>query len=29
MPERIHLLTDEPAIGTVASFLQIFKQRKR
>jgi putative transposase len=26
MPEHIHLLTDEPAIGTVASFLQIFKQ---
>ena len=27
MPEHIHLLTDEPAIGTLASFLQIFKQR--
>ena len=26
MPEHIHLLTDEPAISTVASFLQIFKQ---
>jgi REP element-mobilizing transposase RayT len=26
MPEHIHLLTDEPAIGTLASFLQIFKQ---
>jgi putative transposase len=26
MPEHVHLLTDEPAIGTVASFLQIFKQ---
>jgi putative transposase len=26
MPEHIHLLTNEPATGTVASFLQIFKQ---
>ena len=26
MPEHIHLLTDEPPTGTVASFLQIFKQ---
>jgi putative transposase len=26
MPEHIHLLTDEPSTGTVASFLQIFKQ---
>ena len=26
MPEHIHLLTDEPATGTVASFVQIFKQ---
>jgi putative transposase len=26
MPEHIHLLTDEPATGTIASFLQIFKQ---
>jgi putative transposase len=26
MPEHIHLLTDEPAIGTLATFLQIFKQ---
>jgi putative transposase len=26
MPEHIHLLTDEPAVGTVASFLKIFKQ---
>ena len=25
MPEHIHLLTNEPATGTVASFLQIFK----
>ena len=27
MPEHVHLLTDEPAIGTLATFLQIFKQR--
>jgi putative transposase len=27
MPEHIHLLTNEPAIGTLATFLQIFKQR--
>jgi putative transposase len=26
MPEHVHLLTDEPAIGTLATFLQIFKQ---
>jgi len=26
MPEHVHLLTDEPSIGTLASFLQIFKQ---
>ncbi len=26
MPEHIHLLTNEPATGTLASFLQIFKQ---
>ena len=26
MPEHIHLLTDEPATGTLTSFLQIFKQ---
>jgi putative transposase len=26
MSEHIHLLTNEPATGTVASFLQIFKQ---
>jgi putative transposase len=26
MPEHIHLLTDEPEVGTVASFLQVFKQ---
>jgi putative transposase len=26
MPEHIHLLTNEPATGTIASFLQIFKQ---
>jgi putative transposase len=26
MPEHIHLLTDEPAIRTLATFLQIFKQ---
>jgi putative transposase len=26
MPEHIHLLTNEPARGTLASFLQIFKQ---
>jgi putative transposase len=26
MPEHIHLLTNEPATGTVATFLQIFKQ---
>jgi len=26
MPEHVHLLTNEPAKGTVASFLQIFKQ---
>lgn len=26
MPEHIHLLTDEPAAGTLATFLQIFKQ---
>ena len=26
MPEHIHLLTDKPEIGTVASFLQVFKQ---
>lgn len=26
MPEHIHLLTDEPAEGTLATFLQIFKQ---
>jgi putative transposase len=26
MPEHIHLLTDEPATGTLAGFLQIFKQ---
>ena len=27
MPEHIHLLTDEPEQGTLATFLQIFKQR--
>jgi putative transposase len=26
MPEHIHLLSNEPETGTVASFLQIFKQ---
>ncbi len=26
MPEHVHLLTDEPAIGCLATFLQIFKQ---
>jgi putative transposase len=26
MPEHVHLLTDEPARGTLAMFLQIFKQ---
>jgi putative transposase len=26
MPEHIHLLTDEPVNGTLATFLQIFKQ---
>jgi REP-associated tyrosine transposase len=26
MPEHIHLLTNEPKTGTVASFIQIFKQ---
>jgi putative transposase len=26
MPEHIHLLTDEPDLGTLATFLQIFKQ---
>lgn len=26
MPEHIHLLTDEPSTGTLATFLQIFKQ---
>ena len=27
MPEHIHLLTDEPAIGTLATVLQVLKQR--
>jgi len=27
MPEHVHLLTNEPAVGTLATFLQIFKQR--
>ena len=27
MPEHIHLLTDEPADGTLATFLQVLKQR--
>ncbi len=27
MPEHVHLLTDEPEQGTVATFLQILKQR--
>ena len=27
MPEHIHLLTDEPEQGTIATFLQILKQR--
>ena len=27
MPEHIHLLTDEPANGTLATFLQVLKQR--
>jgi putative transposase len=26
MPEHVHLLTNEPAIDTLATFLQIFKQ---
>ena len=26
MPEHVHLLTDEPTNGTLATFLQIFKQ---
>jgi putative transposase len=26
MPEHVHLLTDEPAVGTLATFLQILKQ---
>jgi putative transposase len=26
MPEHIHLLTNEPSTGTLATFLQIFKQ---
>jgi len=26
MPEHVHLLTDEPTLGTLATFLQIFKQ---
>jgi putative transposase len=26
MPEHVHLLTDEPATGTLATLLQIFKQ---
>jgi len=26
MPEHIHLLTHEPAVGTLTTFLQIFKQ---
>ena len=26
MPEHVHLLTDEPATSTLASFLQVFKQ---
>jgi putative transposase len=26
MPEHVHLLTDEPSTGTVATFLQILKQ---
>lgn len=26
MPAHLHLLTDEPAIGTLAGFLQVFKQ---
>jgi putative transposase len=27
MPEHIHLLTDEPSQGSLATFLQVFKQR--
>ncbi len=27
MPEHVHLLTDEPVQGTIATFLQILKQR--
>ncbi len=27
MPEHVHLLTNEPAVKTLATFLQIFKQR--
>ena len=27
MPEHVHLLTNEPGVGTLATFLQIFKQR--
>ncbi|MDE3106307.1 MAG: transposase [Acidobacteriota bacterium] len=27
MPEHVHLLTDEPSDGTLAAFLQVFKQR--
>jgi putative transposase len=27
MPEHLHLLTDEPVNGTLATFIQIFKQR--
>ncbi len=27
MPEHVHLLTDEPGQGTIATFLQILKQR--
>ncbi len=27
MPEHVHLLTDEPRIATIATFLQILKQR--
>ena len=26
MPEHVHLLTDEPATSTLATFLQVFKQ---
>ncbi len=26
MPEHVHLLTNEPATGTLSSFLQVFKQ---